>query len=188
MKLNRLAIISLTAAIIFVLPLFAVAQNGKPFQALQEQIDDLQQQLEAVQTGPVKAYVTKNGAIDLTPNIDHSVMTLTLPEGKYIYTITIQASYYPNDLYNPLSQTFLECSFLYDNEPSGLGHHVGGGVNGTDTHALTTEDEITPMFGDEVEVTLVCEHEPFDTGETMTINSAVWTAIKVGEIDRQNIE
>jgi len=65
MNLNRLAIISLTTAIIFVLPLFAVAQNGKPFQALQEQIDDLQQQLEAVQTGPVKAYVTKNGAIDL---------------------------------------------------------------------------------------------------------------------------
>jgi hypothetical protein len=191
MKLNKLAILYLIAGAVFILPFLAVAKDtvsGRPFQALQEQIDALQEQIDALQTGPVKAYVTKNGAenlTDLNPLVDYDVMTLSLPKGKYIYTITIQASYYPNGIYDPNSQTFLDCWFLYSNDQPGLGHHIGGGVNGTDMLALTTEEEI---YEDETEVTLVCNHDPFDSGETVTINSTVWTTIKVGELVRQNIE
>ena len=119
MKLNRLAVISLIAAIVFALPLFASAQNGRPFQALQEQIEALQEQVEALQTGPVKAYVTKNSALNLTdlaPYIDYTVMTLSLPEGKYIYNITIGASYSRHPNFDPFIQTYLDCRFLYDNQ------------------------------------------------------------------------
>jgi hypothetical protein len=185
MKSNKLSVIFIFACAVFVSPFFAFAQdsvNGLPFQALQEQIEALQEQVEALQTGPVKAYVTKNGAINLDPNTDYQIMTLTLPEGLYIYTITITASYSLD------SQTFLICSFLYEGEPSTMGHTIGGQVNGMDTHALTTEDEIYHVIGGETEVTLTCSHDPWDSGENMDINTAVWTAIKVGELERQNIE
>ncbi|CAB1057870.1 hypothetical protein D1BOALGB6SA_2626 [Olavius sp. associated proteobacterium Delta 1] len=59
MNFNRLGIISLIAAVVFVLPLFAAAQDvvlrsdgkvrGRPFKVLQQQIDDLQQQINAIQ-------------------------------------------------------------------------------------------------------------------------------------------
>lgn len=192
MNLIRLFIIFLTLIAVIEFSSFANAVlAGQPFEVLQEQIDTLKQQLEALQTGPVKAYVTKKGTAfptNLSPETDYHVMTLNLPEGMFIYTITITASYYPYGLYDYTSQTFLDCSFLYDMEQPLLGHHIGGGINGTDTLAITMEDEILPMQGNETEITLSCIHTPFDTDATMTINSAIWTAIKVGELEIQNIE
>lgn len=149
----------------------------------------------AIQAGLGKAYVTKNNAsnlTDLNPNTDYTVMTLKLPEGKYIYNITIAASYSRPPNFDPNNHTYLSCQFLYDNEPK-PGVMLSGMVNGDVTHALTTEDELpSNPLGENgaTDVSLVCKHTPYSppAPQTMTIGSAAWTAIKVGDLDRQNIE
>ena len=165
------------AYVFFCFPLFAIAEPDSP---------------NAGGKGPGIAYVTKNSLGDLAPHTDYTVMTLSLPEGKYIYNITIGASYSRPPNFDPYIQTYLDCRFLYDNEPR-PGNHLGGMVNGDVTHALTTEDELPWNEYDEngvTDVSLVCNHTPFGppAPQTMTIGGAVWTAIKVGELDRQNIE
>ena len=193
MNRTQVYILTIIAMVAFTWPMTAGGQDvgltsdgkvqGKPFVALQEQIDNLQLQINNIEAGLVKAYVTKNNIHGLPPGVENAVnlMSLNLPAGEYVTTMTIQASYYPGGVYDPDSQTFLACSFVDAEGNPVTGHLVGGGVNGTDTHAITME---LTLFAD-TEVFCRCMHDPFDDEETMDINSAVWTAIKADEIDNQ---
>jgi hypothetical protein len=181
--------------LVFTWPIIAVGEDvvltsdgkvpGKPFQALQQQIDELQQQIDDIHVGIVKAYVTKNGDIELAPDEKVDVMTLSLPEGKYINTITIGAGY-PPPWQDDSSSSFLECAFVDSQGFPVTGDLVGGNVFGLNSFAITLELEFS--LPDTNDVVLQCKSDPLgDMEYNMTIYHTEWTAIKVSEIERQNI-
>jgi hypothetical protein len=195
--MNRIQvfIVTIIAMVVFILPLSVCGEDlvltsdgkvpGKPFVALQKQIDNLQLQIDEIEAGPVKAYVTKNGGVVLLPGIKNAVnlMSLNLLAGEYVTTMTIQASFYPGGFYVHDTQTSLSCSFVDGDGNQVTGHLVGGKINGTETHAITME---LTLF-DETEIFCRCSHVPFNeyADEPMDINSVVWTAIKASELDNQ---
>lgn len=100
MNYNRVTIISILVTAIFVMPLFSFAAEetvpGAPFQALQEQIDELWQHINNMPTGEVKAYSGKQ-IMNFPPlylNQPANVITLDLPKGNYISTTTVNAAYF----------------------------------------------------------------------------------------------
>ena len=164
-----------------------VTADGVPFETLQQQIDDLQQQINDMQTGTVSAYVKKSNVGYILPGEENAVdvLTLSLPAGIFINTITISANWYPDESYEPDSYTDLYCEFVDTDGNSVTGDPVGEMVNGTDIVAKTLELEPhEPMV-----VILSCWHRPRigDEGQRIRMGNAVWTAIKVDEVDRQNI-
>lgn len=189
MNYKSVTIISIIVAAIFVLPLFSFAEDetvpGVPFQKLQEQIDDLQEQIDAVQTGPIKAYVGKQmmNFPPLGPDEIASVITLELPIGKYINTITISAAYFGGEggTFSASDPGHLSCWFVDDENNEITGHLIAGNIIGVDTIALTMELELW----EKTTAILKCQNVELWTSADMAICQAIWTAIKVGELDNQ---
>ena len=193
MKFDRLSLISIIATAIFVLLLLVFSQDvtlagdgevpGTPFQYLQEQIDNLHQQINDIQTNIVKAYVTKNFIAEILPGDYVDVLELNLPEGFFINTVIMQASYRNDDgTFDPIKHSFLSCE-VEDAVGTPVSGSFGGVVIGTETHAKTFELELT----EQMDIMIKCEVFAEENGQKVTINNIVWTAIKVDELDRQNI-
>jgi hypothetical protein len=194
MNLNKFVILSLIACAVLGLSLLAVAQDviltpdgkvpGKPFEALQQEIDDLQQQINDMQTGTVSAYETKSNVGYISSGEENAVdvLTLSLPAGIFINTITLNANWYPGDMYVHDSFTDLYCEFVDPHGNSVTGDPVEEMVNGTDILAKTLA--LTPS--EPMVVILSCWHRPKrgDEGEPIRMGNAVWTAIKVDELHR----
>ena len=192
MNYNRLAIIFIVVTAIFVMPLLNLAHDaafaddttvpGKPFKVLQDQIDDLQQQINNMPTGKVKAYSARSHYTNMPQSEDRiPVITLSLPEGKFIMTITMLATFFHEGIYNANYQTFVDCVCVdqYGAEIQGCG--ISGGVTGIETLAVTFEQ---PLFETTNVITLCCKHGSW-SDDPMTINGLTWTAIKVDELDIQ---
>ncbi|MHC4215717.1 MAG: hypothetical protein ACYSWP_20400 [Planctomycetota bacterium] len=183
-KILTLSIITFIS--IFLIGTTLVTADGNPFEVLQQQIDDLQQQINDLQTGTVSAYVKKSNVGYISSGEENAVdvLTLSLPAGIFINTITLNANWYPNHMYEHDSFTDLYCEFVDPDGNSVTGDTVEEMVNGHDILAKTVE--LTPH--EPMVVILSCWHRPRlgDEEQLIRMGNAVWTAIKVDELDRQN--
>jgi hypothetical protein len=182
MNLNKLSILSIVAVLVFVFPVFAVSQEGEPFKALQEQIDELRQQINNIQGYPIKAYSARSH-YDNMPQSEEwvPVITLSLPEGDFIMTITMMATFFHDGSYNSDYQTFVDCICVDQDEEEIQGCGLAGGVTGAENLAVTFEQ---PLFEETNVTTLYCRHSSW-SDDPMTIHGLQWTAIKVDELDIQ---
>jgi hypothetical protein len=186
-------------AIILVLlfPLMAVGQDltltddgkvpGKPFQALQEQIDDLQQQIFDLRFScPTPAYSASAEGMVMT-STPAVVMSKTLPPGEYASTISMGFQYPVSYGVVPDCWAFVECS-LTDADGKILAGGVGGNVVGIATHSATS---IIGLDGEtDTTVVLTCflgcewcpDYIPNDDypDPTLMMGGANWTFIRVG--------
>jgi hypothetical protein len=151
---------------------------GKPFQDLQQQIDELRQQISTIQDSKVEAYVAKNGDIVMQPNSEADVMNMTLPMGAYINTITISAGNYPPTNNNtPIS--LLDCSFVDSQNIPITGDLVGGHVYSHESYAITLELQFWEQ--EMIDIKLRCHSMAIDESDIVILH-AEWIAIKVDEI------
>jgi hypothetical protein len=132
--------------------------------------------------GVSKGFATSFGDIDIFPNDEpQPVMELTLPEGDYISTITIHASYYIDGYYPKDEHAYIDC-YSEKDDGAPVAGDFGTTLQGQETTSLTF-----PISLDEDgEVITYCEvgHISEDT-QKITINRGNWTAIQVDTLDRQ---
>ena len=186
MNYKSITIISIIVTAIFVMPLFSFAWPGRPFQVLQNQIDDLQQQINDIQTGSVKAY-TNSSHLNLFPqDEERDIITLSLPEGEFIMTIVMGATFFHGGLYDADYHTYLHCDFVDEEGEKVTGYGFGGGVVGHESLA----SNIPLTLFEATDITLRCSHNcGYDdpTPNDPMSFSIVWTAIEVDEMDNQII-
>ena len=184
-KILTLSIITFIS--IFMIGTTLVTAGGVPFEALQRQIDDLQQQIDNLQNITIKAFATTTGISsqihhNLAPETDVDLLTLELPAGKYLSTITIQAHYLPHD-----SSTNLSCGYVISDPDQFIGFMFGGNVSGQVSHAHTMGMHLwEPAVAEPLTVTVRCHHTPvIGDSQLLDINHAEWTVIAVDELDDQ---
>ena len=165
-----------------------VTAGGVPFEALQRQIDDLQQQINdiQIQNSYTKAYTNSSHLNQFPQDKEMKIISLSLPEGKFIMTIVMGATFFHDGLYNSDYQTYLGCDFVDENDNLVTGYKFGGGVTGAETLANT----IPLTLYEATNITLNCSHScGYDDpvpNDPMSF-SIVWTAIEVDEIENQVI-
>ena len=190
MNYKSVTIISIIATVIFVMPLFSFAGDetvpGTPFQVLQGQIDDLQQQINEIPPGSMCAAYSTTHLIQKI--IGHAefyqdvvVMSITLPEGDYVSTISLGVQYQAaGHGFWPQCWAFLDSSIRDFNTMDIIGSaSVGGNVVGTlprsGTNMLRLWEETNVALTIKVDC-IYCDDFP----ETpLNILSGSWTLIKV---------
>ena len=188
--------VSILTILLLLLPLSAMGQDltltkegkipGRPFEALQEQIDDLQQQILDLQLECVSpAYSTESNSVLMT-EIPTIVMSKSLPPGEYVSNISMGFQYPVSYGVVPDCWAFVECS-LTDSDGNILASGVGGNVvgitniSGTNIIGLTAEPQTTVVLS----CFLGCEWCPGYIPNsqypdpTLMMGGADWTFIKV---------
>ncbi|MGV7224987.1 MAG: hypothetical protein ACQ9MH_26165 [Nitrospinales bacterium] len=129
----------------------------------------------------LRAYNVRNHYEDL-PQLGERVpiITLSLPDGNFIMTITMGARFFVNGVYNADYQSFVDCVCVDQNGSEIQGCGISGGVTGIVTLA---NNFAQPLFAPTT-VTLKCKHESW-SDDPMSINIS-WTAIEVDELFIQN--
>jgi hypothetical protein len=141
-----------------------------------------------IQDNRVKAYVTGHGDVIIEPDNSADVMTMSLPIGKFINTITLSVGPWP--VTGPIPDapvSFLSCQFVDDENIPVTGHLVGGDVIYHQSFAITLE----LLFWDQEinDVTLRCHSmETNESDSDIIIFSAQWTAVKVDDVVIQPFE
>jgi len=186
MNYKSITIISIIVTAIFVMPLFSFAGPGRPFQVLQNQIDDLQQQINEIQPGSLcAAYSTHlTESIEIIPDEfyeDVVVMSITLPKGDYVSTISLGVQYQAaGHGFWPECWAYLDSSIIDLNTLNKIGNaSVGGNVVGvlprSGTNMLKLWEETTVALTIKVDC-IWCQEFP----ETrLNILGGSWTLIKV---------
>ncbi len=190
MNYKSVTIISIIVTAIFVMPLFSFAGDetvpGTPFQVLQKQIDDLQEQINDIPPGSMcAAYSTTHLIEKIIESTefyeDVVVMSITLPEGDYVSTISLGVQYQAEGHgFWPECWAFLDSSVINLNTLEMIGSaSVGGNVVGTlprsGTNMLRLWEETTVALTIKVDC-IWCQAFP-DT--PLNILSGSWTLIKV---------
>ncbi|MDB4304014.1 hypothetical protein N9934_04425 [Desulfosarcina sp.] len=189
MNRTKLYIVAIIAMAAFIWPIAAGGQDlgltsdgkvpGKPFEALQQQIDELRD----IQTITTKAY-TNNSGCEFPQEEWRDIISLSLPAGHFIMTMAINATFWHGGIYNPGFHTYLECKCVDANRDLIPGCGAAGGVAGHDSLVQT----IPLSLYEATEITLKCYHNcGYDdpTPNDPMSMGIVWTAIEVDEIDNQ---
>ena len=181
MKTKSIIALIIGIMMVILIPMVGVAEDetapGVPFQALQEQIDD-------IQAGIAKAYSVNSGSTVIST--DTEVMSIDLPPGDYVSNISLGFRYtYAG--FEADAWAFVDCGIYADGNFTGYG--LGGNVCGIMGHSTT---QILSLTSDSTTVTLRCELGSECCGEYCTacanevdleLLSGSWTLIRV---DRQN--
>lgn len=189
MNLNKLFIISIISCAAICLSLPAVAGDinlnpdgtvpGKPFEYLQQQINDLQDQIDNIQAGIVKAYFTSDGDIIIdAEGVFVKVLGLELPRGAYVSNMTLSVASMPRS-----DNSFLDCRFINEDTNSQITGGFGLVVNHPQQLAHTWSFNV---FADSANIALYCRAWGFEDWEISTIHHAEWSVIEVDEIDNQS--
>jgi hypothetical protein len=156
---------------------------GKPFEALQQQIDALQIQINDV-NNPVLAFTNSSYLDEFPQDTTMDIINLDLPAGHFIMTITMGASFFHDGVYNADYHTYMHCDFVDDEGSLVTGYGFGGGFTGHDSLAKTI-----PISIDEpTNIILRCEHscgydDPLPNDPLSY--SIEWNAIKVDDLNNQ---
>lgn len=184
MSYKNVTIISIIVTAIFVMPLFSFAGEtvpGAPFQVLQDQIDGLQIQIDNIQQQMCAAYSTHLPASMVIPDDPVVVMSIDLPAGDYVSTISLGLQYQAEGHgFWPECWAFYECSIIDDDTGLKIGNaYVGGNVVGvlpqSGTNILTLFNNTTVAL--ECFVGCRCCSEYPET--PLNLLSGSWTLIRV---------
>jgi len=186
MNYKSITIISIIVTAIFVMPLFSFSGPGVPFQVLQNQIDDLQQQIDGIQKESVDAFFANGYSNEIKLTDDWVEITSTsIPGGNYVGIITVSASYYgavdPPGYYDPNSHAYFSCKCTDKSANPDFDFHfskIGGMAISTMTHSRTWLFDIS----DTSEMSLSCKADFLQNEEApLAIPSATLMFIRISE-------
>ena len=176
--MKKILAISITAFIlIFMVGTTLATADGVPFEALQQQIDDLQEQINDLQQGCIPAAYSTYAdpeVVEVEPRI---VMEKLLPSGVYVSNISLGGKY-GNFGFDPECWAFLDCQIVDGVTNLPIAGGVGGNVVGIMTHSST---EILTLQNNTIvalqcsEGSSLCDYEPYPKLEV----GGSWTFIEV---------
>ena len=196
MSYGRLIAISMVVAAIFLMPLFAFAEDetppGLPFERLQNQINDLQQQIEAIQEVPIikgyRADSWHSGTLAQSENVRTEIAAIELPAGgQFLMSIELGVAFRQPNSPDYECTTFLDCACFDENGIVAPGFGVAEGISNVEH---VTNSFILTLEGDpntRTKLTLQCKHYCgyCPPAQPLQMMGGTWIAIELDEVETQ---